>query len=266
MNQLTYEVLEREMRLFLPEFERLSAGIRYEDKGILYSEMLFMIAAVKLGHISRIIESGRARAQSTVLLAGSLPKARVISIEYDRSSPDVAVAEARLKDFRNVDLRYGDARVELPKLIESGDAVLIDGPKMFRAIFLALKLLDSEKVSMVFVHDVHISTPERWFLERFMPEVLYSDKKQVAEVGAHLDGAAQKYLPDERKISTMKSEFGYGFTLACLPRLSRNYQSLLWTARALDLWCRSISKARRALSVLVTGRWRRTAPPRELSR
>jgi predicted O-methyltransferase YrrM len=249
MNKLTYKGLEEEMRSLLPEFERLSAGIKYEDKGILYSEVLFMVAATKLSNINRILESGRARAQSTVLLAGSLPEVSIVSVEYDQSSPDVAIAEGRLKDFRNVELRYGDACVELPRLIQDDDAVLIDGPKMFKAIFLALELLGSRKASMVFIHDVHIGTPERWFLEKFMSEALYSDKKQLAEVGAHMDGAAQKYLPDDRRLSTMEGEFGYGFTLACLPQSNRSYRSLLWIARAFDLWSRALTKVTRVLSV-----------------
>lgn len=254
MDRPTYEQLEKEMTAALPDFETLSRNTPYEDKGILYSEMLFMIAAVRLSKVNRILESGRARGQSTILLASMLPGARIISVEFDRSSPDVAIAEARLQSFVNVDLLYGDARNELPKLVAEGDAALIDGPKMFKAIFLALQLLDSKKASMIFVHDVHIGTPERWFLETFMPEALYSDKKQLAAVAAHLDGAAQQYLPDERRISTMKGEFGYGFTLACLPRSERNYVLLHLIARVLDLVFRALSKVRRVLSVRARSR------------
>jgi predicted O-methyltransferase YrrM len=205
----------------LAPFRRRVAGMPYERKGILYSEMLFFCVCVRGMRPRRILESGRARGQSTLLLALCFPDIPIISFEYDADSPDVPVAAARLKPFANVELRFGDATRLLPQLAVEGDVVLIDGPKGFRSIRLALSLLAQGRVSMVFLHDMTRGTLERRFLEAHVPGTLYSDEPQFAAVARHLDAAASD-IPDA--LAWKSPGDGHGYGLACLQRQELNYR------------------------------------------
>lgn len=152
----------------LPEYRDIIANIPPEAGfgGIWESEMLLFYAAVKPFAPKQILESGRARGKSTLILARCFPEARIISLEYDRQSENAVAAEAKLKNESNVDLLYGDSREILPNRLESGDAVLIDGPKDFRALKLAVDLLRTGKACAVFVHDFPPNSPQRKFVER----------------------------------------------------------------------------------------------------
>src|SRR6266436_4138891 len=98
----------------LSAFRSRVAGIPYERKGILYSEMFFLHLCAQAVKPSRILESGRARGQSTLLLSTMFPDLHVVSIESDPNSPDVRVAQDRLRGRDNVSLRFGDATRILP--------------------------------------------------------------------------------------------------------------------------------------------------------
>lgn len=170
-------------------FDLLSREVPYERKGILFSEMLFLASLVKTLPLepTRIIESGRARAQSTLILARLFPELPVISIEFDPQSPDVPVAAERLKDCKNVELLFGDSTKLLPSMVQKGDVVLIDGPKHFRALRLAMRLLNQNKPSLVLIHDVHRGIPEREFLNISSPEAVYSDDEVFVNQFRNLD-------------------------------------------------------------------------------
>src|SRR5437588_49026 len=131
----------------LSEYQQIIGNITPEAgfSGIWESEMLLFYAAVKPFAPKQILESGRARGKSTLILARCFPDARIVSVEYDRESENAAAAEAKLKTERNVDFLYGDSRQILPARLQTGDAVLIDGPKDFRALKLAVELLRTEK-------------------------------------------------------------------------------------------------------------------------
>lgn len=154
--------------------ERIEGAI-HDHKGIRPSEGLFIFALLASDPPRRILESGRGRGYSTEILARCFPAARIISIERDRNSPDVELAAKRLEARNNVECKFGDARVELPQLIEHGDVVLIDGPKDFRALKLALRLLRTGKARAVFLHDVLPGSQVRRFLEKRVPSALFSD-------------------------------------------------------------------------------------------
>lgn len=196
----------------LEVFRARVAGVPYERKGILYSEMFFLYLCAQAAGARRILESGRARGQSTALLALCFPQASIVSVEHDAHSPDAAVAAARLREFRNVELRFGDATRILPALAQPGDIALIDGPKGFRAVRLALRLLAGGRVSMVFLHDVGPGTPERSFLERRLPATLYSDDPRFAGIAHSLDSAAGPLPAGNDSWGSGK----YGYSLACL--------------------------------------------------
>ncbi len=171
----------------LPRYRELTAGIPHKPKGIRRSELFFFFAAVAGLKPARIVESGRARAQSTLVLAKLFPESAIVSLESDARSPDVAIAAERLRECANVECRFGDSLVLLPELVRSGDVVLIDGPKDFRALKLALRLLREDKPAAVFVHDPWLGSPARAFVDRALRSALLSDEPRWVERYAWLD-------------------------------------------------------------------------------
>src|SRR5438132_9956820 len=120
----------------LSEYQQVISNIPPEAGfgGIWESEMFLFYAAIKPFAPKQILESGRARGKSTLILARCFPEARIVSVEYERESENAPAAEAKLKNERNIDLLYGDSREILPGRLQNGDAVLIDGPKDFRSL------------------------------------------------------------------------------------------------------------------------------------
>ena len=169
-------VAERAEQL-LPEYQQIIVNISPEAGfgGIWESEMFLFYSAVKPFAPRQILESGRARGKSTLILARCFPKSRIVSVEYERESENAPAAEAKLKNESNVQLLYGDSREILPERLQNGDAVLIDGPKDFRALRLALDLLRTEKPCAVFVHDFPARSPQRKFVERNFAAAFFGD-------------------------------------------------------------------------------------------
>lgn len=211
--------LAAEARTRIDAFRSRTTGVPYERKGILYSEMFFLFLCATRVAPRRILESGRARGQSTELLARMFPELPIVSIEYDEQSPDVPVAAERLVGFGNVDLRFGDATRLLPRLVQKGDIVLIDGPKGFRGVRLALSLLATGKPSLVFLHDAGIGTAERIFLDKHLGGSVYSDDPAFVAVAHDLDAAVADTIPLSNRFrpGEMPHGYGYGYGLACLP-------------------------------------------------
>src|SRR5438128_7744661 len=120
----------------LPEYREIIGSIPPEAGfgGIWESEMFLFYAAVKPFAPKQILESGRARGKSTLVLARCFPDARIVSIEYDRQSENAAAAEAKLKSERNVELLYGYSREILPGRLQPGAAVIIDAKEYFRLL------------------------------------------------------------------------------------------------------------------------------------
>jgi predicted O-methyltransferase YrrM len=216
------QVLSRAERAEAAFVEQMR-GVPYETKGVFFSEMLFVLAAAGPGFDGLVLESGRARGQSTFVLGTVFPQAKIVSIEFDRDSPDVPVAEERLKRFENIELLFGDSRKLLFERLEPGAIVIIDGPKGFRALRLALQLLRTGKVRMVFIHDVYKGVPTRAFLEHHVPTTIYSDQADFVERFRHLDAgcwegfakdAVMEWHPPTLRETDARS---YGPTFACLP-------------------------------------------------
>ena len=161
----------------LPEYERVISSIPPEAGfgGIWESEMFLFYAAVKPFAPKQILESGRARGKSTMILARCFPQARIISVEYERESENAPAAEAKLKQESNVELLYGDSLQIVPQKLQAGDAVLIDGPKDFRALKLAIGLLRTGKPCAVFIHDFPPNSPQRIFVEHNFPDAFFGD-------------------------------------------------------------------------------------------
>lgn len=236
----------------IDSFKIAIADLPYEAKGVLYSEMLFLNAAVGPDFDALILESGRARGQSTHILSLMYPAARIRSVELLRDHADATVAEARLADRPNVQLDYGDSRALLADWIEPDAVVVIDGPKGFRAIKLALDLLRTGRPRCVFVHDTYQGDPTRRFIDHHLPESLSSDAPEFVDQFKHLDDACwdnegrdghDRWLPYQFEGRTQQS---YGPTIICIPfRPGRPYRFLACLAdghRFMDRLRGSISK------------------------
>jgi hypothetical protein len=174
---LTKRTVSEQANELLPEYRKLIATIPPEAGfgGIWESEMFLFYAVVKPFAPKQILESGRARGKSTLILARCFPESRIVSVEYERESENAPAAEAKLKNERNVELLYGDSLEILPQQLQAGAAVLIDGPKDFRALKLAIDLLRTGKPCAVFVHDFPPESAHRKFVERNLPNAFFGD-------------------------------------------------------------------------------------------
>lgn len=228
----TYETLSSLGAREIERFRAVAERVPYERKGIPYSEMFLLFLGARLAGAGRLVESGRARGQSTLLMSLLFPELEIVSVEYDRTSPDVTVAAERLAGRPNVELRFGDATAILPPLLRTGDVVLIDGPKGLRGLRLALHCLATRRCAAVFVHDLVLGSAERAFTERHLPETLYSDDSRFAAWSHVLDNACGEAIPTERRFQPDRP-VGYGFSLACIPAHSGRWYR---TLGALALW------------------------------
>jgi hypothetical protein len=199
----------------LPEFRAAIEAMPSHERGpgIFVSEMFLFYSVVQPLNPKRILESGRDLGGSTLMLAHCFPKARVISIEFNANSRNAEIALARLAPYENVECLFGDSRQVLPQLLKPGDPVLIDGPKEFRALKLALRLLRTRKPSVVFLHDFGAGTPWRRFLDRHWPGAFFSDDAEFLRRFGWLDDIGASSRPT---------------TFACLPgKLPASYHALL---------------------------------------
>lgn len=217
----------------LQEFERRTVSAPYEEKGVLFSEVFFLHASVVHLKPPRIFESGRARGVSTYLLGVCFPTSEIISIEYDRASPDVAIAAANLRELKNVQCRFGDAQRLLPGEVKPGDVVVVDGPKHFRALRLAFRLLCQQQPAAVFIHDCYQGSCERTFLDKGVPGVFFSDDAEFVRRYRHLDekcwALRNNLANDEFRVPYICQgrNSSYGPTFACIPYSpSLNYSVL----------------------------------------
>ena len=232
----------------LSDFCDAIAGMRRElgFGGIGPRGMFFFYATVRRFAPKQILESGRMRGGSTLILARCFPQARIVSVELDRNSSHSAIAEAKLKSYANVELLYGDSREILPERLQAGDAVLIDGPKDFRALKFALRLLRTGKPCAVLIHDFHPGQPARRFVERHWPGAFFSDDPAFA---AHLRELNLRIGRDPNSRHRVAP-------FVCLPAgLPSPYLTLLYRM----VWARAISMT----ADKITKRWRASVSPSE---
>lgn len=218
--------LLRDAECLMSDYLAKMGDLNHEAKGIRRSEMFFFYASVAHLQPTGIIESGRARAQSTLVLSRLFQGAAIVSLESDAASPDVEVAAERLRGCHNVECRFGDSLRLLPEIVRPGDVVLIDGPKDFRALRLAFRLLRGNGAAMVFVHDLWLGSPARRFVDRHLPSVLLSDESAWVERYSSLDSG--RPAPASTVGSPRRA---YGATFGRFERGACNYHLL-------DLSCR----------------------------
>lgn len=201
----------------------------YEERGILNSEMLAACAACERLGVDVVIESGRCRGQSTLILAryfaGS--RTRIISVELERG-PDAEFAERRLAPFPHVELLYGDGTRVIPERLrampDARVAILLDGPKGMPAVrFLDAVLPEHENVVAAFLHDTRPGTPQRAALEDESRRVFFTNDEEYVRAFTALDESClprpgapiteHTWRPGMKGHDPIPS---YGPTLACI--------------------------------------------------
>lgn len=199
----------------------------YEERGILHSEMLAVCAVCDELDVEVIIESGRCRGQSTLVLARYFQghDTTIISIELERDENALFAAQ-RLAPYNHVQLIYGDSQSIMPTLIQQLTdkriAILLDGPKGQVAIDLLRGLLsDWAHIVSAFFHDTRKATPQRCSLEDVFARVVFTDDEEYVRSYAKLDLACLPKPGDPITIHTwrpyMKGDEpidSYGPTLA----------------------------------------------------
>jgi hypothetical protein len=167
----------------------------YEHRGIPHSEMALIIHTAKRLGIEVFIESGRARAQSTYMLARYLPDVEIHSIE-GRDDADARFGVQRCSGLPNVSLYQGDGRTGLPALAAQAaprkTAVLCDGPKGIAAVGVVEKCFRHPHVLVGFIHDMRRldhgkPSPYRAAAEAVFPGAKFSDDPEIVAGSAWLD-------------------------------------------------------------------------------
>lgn len=192
----------------------------YEARGILHSEMALIIDTCRRLHIEAVIESGRARGQSTYMLAKYLPGVAVHSVEL-RDHPDEQIARDRLAPFANATLWNGNGNDLVPGLAvsfpEKRIAVLCDGPKGAAAVSILERCFERANVVLGFIHDMRRldhggPSPHRADAVARLPRHAFSDDPRLVQKISWMDaGILEAGGPCGPK---HEAEFGsYGPTL-----------------------------------------------------
>lgn len=165
----------------------------YEPRGILHSEMALIIHTCRRMGIEVVIESGRARGQSTYMLAKYLPDVDVHSVEL-RDHPDEAFAQDRLVRFPNVFLHHGDGALIVPRIVEAHTqriAVLCDGPKGAAAVAVVTECF-AKGALVGFIHDMRRldhggPSPHRAAAIAALPSHAFSDDPRIVVAASWMD-------------------------------------------------------------------------------
>jgi len=159
----------------------------YELRGILHSEMALVIHACQARGVRMVIESGRARGQSTYMLAKYLPDAEIHSVEL-RDHPDEQIARERLAEFKNVTLWAGDGKEVVHGLTASRNdvrtAILLDGPKGAAAVDILVRCFEFPHVVIGFIHDMRrldhgAPSPHRAVAVERLPYAKFTDDPRL---------------------------------------------------------------------------------------
>ena len=176
------------------ELEAIAAE-PYEPRGILHSEMALIIHICRRLGIEVVIESGRARGQSTYMLAKYLPDQHIGSVEL-RDHPDEAIARERLSRFSNVALHNGDGCSYVPMLCSRSDrptAILLDGPKGAAAVSILRRcFFQYPHVLVGFIHDMRrldhgAPSPHRADAIARLPNHAFSDDPRIVSAASWMD-------------------------------------------------------------------------------
>jgi hypothetical protein len=157
--------------------------------------MALIIETCRRLGIQVVIESGRARGQSTYMLAKYLPEVEIHSIEL-RDHPDELFAQERLKPFQNVTLWTGDGKEAVYSMAAGRTyghtAILCDGPKGAAAVDIIARCFELSHVRVGFVHDMRTldhggPSPHRAYAVERFPDAAFSDDPRIVDRTKWLD-------------------------------------------------------------------------------
>ena len=127
---------------------------------------------------------------------------KIVSIEYNKYTPEVKNAYKNLKDYKNLTLLFGNSFEILPKLITEDCCILIDGPKRLKAIKLAINSLKNPLVKAIFIHDLYRDSPHRKDTEKTFLNFFFTDDYDYVKKFRYLD--KQNWI-DQRKYKEHRS-------------------------------------------------------------
>jgi len=172
---------------YVRDYERAMVNSSpYEYKGMMHSEILMICTlAIELG-VEQIIESGRARGQSTELIARFIDGRSIEFHSIDcNENEDSVIAEKRLTGLP-VKLHYAESFELFPLLINKKKTLaVIDGPKGARMWKLGGYLLEHPYIKGVCFHDCYKGSPMRKIVDKHNP--LLSDDVDYVKRYKHLD-------------------------------------------------------------------------------
>ncbi|HYE62350.1 MAG TPA: class I SAM-dependent methyltransferase [Phycisphaerales bacterium] len=232
-------IVKHAARQHVERFLDIAGG--YEERGILHSEMLAVCATSAALDADIIIESGRCRGQSTLVLAKFFENTRtkIISIELEKDE-NAAFAEQRLAPYKHVELLYGPAAAHLPTLLaryhDKKITLLLDGPKGLEAIALArTSMQQAPHIAATFIHDMRIDQPQRAAIAAEPFRTFFTDDPAYIREFGNLDEACLPRQGQPITIHTWRPYMkgndkipAYGPTLAVLlPRPARDANTAL---------------------------------------
>ena len=185
--QITQSKFNEVVKQYVPDYERaMAASIPYQYKGMLHSEILMACAlAIELG-VEQVIESGRARGQSTELIARFLAGRNSPFHSIDcADNEDAVIAEERLQGLE-VNIHYAESFEVFPLLINKKRTLaIVDGPKGQRMWRLGAYLLEHPYIKGVCFHDCYKKSAMRKIVDKQNP--LLSDDADYVKRYKHLD-------------------------------------------------------------------------------
>jgi hypothetical protein len=202
-----------------------SCAIDHVERGILNSELLLVYWFIKKFGVRRIIESGRWMGHSTLLLATLLQKSgvKIDSIDLYRSAVS-SKCEARLAEYGNVRLYYGNAIRMIPEMLSWSNEptiLLLDGPKGVPAVDLIRDCYNRfPHIVGAFLHDTHIGSRARQAIEATFQAAEFTDLPEYARRFGTLDSGISvgAIHPDQfhGTPEDSRKSLSYGPTLAMI--------------------------------------------------
>jgi hypothetical protein len=157
--------------------------------------MALIIHTIRELGVEVVVESGRARGQSTYMLAKYLPNCKIYSIEH-RDSPDEEFARKRLKKFENVELHMGSCSDAIKKALDRHTAkyvaILMDGPKGLEAVNILARSFIQKNVLVGFIHDMRLMdhggpSPHRAAAVDKLYKCAFSDTLAITQATSWMD-------------------------------------------------------------------------------
>lgn len=134
-------------------------GARWRPGAIYPEELAWLVWHFREMGCTTLIECGRQDGVSTEILAESLPKSRIVSIDLDADPARAAAAEQRLARHRNVELLTGNVHRVVPQLLQAHPderiAVVQDAAKGWEGLGTLLAAALFDNVALVAQHNLH---------------------------------------------------------------------------------------------------------------